>query len=103
MYPKPVPTHLLLRTSPKPRTLLRLLTSLVSFLLCTHSSFPCNISQFSLSRPFSGLRRYVEFNPVAENVLMTTNADHSVQLCDVTAGGDTAVSTIDVHSNSINR
>ena len=40
---------------------------------------------------------------MAENVLMTTNADHSVQLCDVTAGGDTAVSTIDVHSNSINR
>eukprot|EP00752_Nemacystus_decipiens_P003781 g3481.t1 len=46
--------------------------------------------------------RYVEFNPVAENVLMTTNADHSVQLCDVTAGGDTAVSTMDVHTNSIN-
>lgn len=47
--------------------------------------------------------RYVEFNPVAENVVMTTNADHSVQLCDVAAGTDTAALTIDVHTSSINR
>ncbi|CAM9508972.1 unnamed protein product [Ectocarpus fasciculatus] len=46
--------------------------------------------------------RYVEFNPVSENVVMTTNSDHSVQLCDVAAGGDTAASTIDVHPNTIN-
>ncbi|CAM9152559.1 unnamed protein product [Ascophyllum nodosum] len=46
--------------------------------------------------------RHVEFHPVAENVLMTTNADHSLQLCDVAAGGDTAVVTIDVHTHSIN-
>ena len=47
--------------------------------------------------------RYVEFNPVAENVVMTTNADHSVQLCDVAAATDTAALTIDVHTSSINR
>lgn len=45
----------------------------------------------------------MEFNPVAENVVMTTNADYSVQLCDVTAGGDSAVCTVDAHTNSINR
>lgn len=47
--------------------------------------------------------RYVEFNPVAENVIMTTNADHSIQLCDLAAATDTAALTIDVHSSSINR
>ena len=47
--------------------------------------------------------RYVEFNPVAENVMMTTNADHSVQLCDLAAATDTAALTIDVHTSSINR
>lgn len=52
---------------------------------------------------FCGAHRYVEFNPVAENVVMTTNADHSVQLCDVAAATDTAALTIDVHTSSINR
>lgn len=52
---------------------------------------------------FAAVCRYVEFNPVAENIVMTTNADHSVQLCDVAAGGGTAACTIDVHTNSINR
>lgn len=40
---------------------------------------------------------------MAENVLMTTNAKHSVQFCDVAEGGDEAVFTIDVHPLSVNR
>ncbi|CAN0013631.1 unnamed protein product [Sphacelaria rigidula] len=46
--------------------------------------------------------RYVEFHPVAENIVMTTNADHSIQLCDVEAGGDLAALTIDEHTHTIN-
>lgn len=46
--------------------------------------------------------RYVEFHPAADNILMTTNADHSLQLCDVAAGGDSAALTIDVHTHTIN-
>lgn len=58
---------------------------------------------FCVSGRCTAVHRYVEFNPVSENVVMTTNSDHSVQLCDVAAGGDTAASTVDVHPNTINR
>ncbi|CAM9229512.1 unnamed protein product [Laminaria digitata] len=71
----------------------------------TECSMGADDALADLTFSYTSIRRvdpYVEFNPVAENVVMTTNADHSVQLCDVAAGTDTAALAIDVHSSSIN-